>query len=479
MKNKEEPSAHSLRGNPSVQVDLHFPDDVGTETTGSPSRPGDTAAACAEQPALSDSTESLMQQVVDDANLEAAWKNVKRNRGAPGPDGITIANFPEWFRPRWPTIRQQLLDGTYRPDPVRRKTIDKPDGGKRLLGIPNLVDRLIQQAIVQVLTPVFDPHFSDSSHGFRPKRSAHGAAKQVRDTIRRGYRFAADIDLSKFFDRVQHDVLMARVARRVRDKLLLRLIARYLRAGVMVEGVLQPTDIGTPQGGPASPLLANILLDDLDKELERRGLPFVRYADDFAVFAKSRRAAERIMRSVGRYVAKQLRLVVNEEKSRVVASTEFEFLGFSFPKSRATINVALKSIRRLKQRIREITGRSRGISMERRLGELRPYVRGWMGYFGIASQLKLFDKLDQWIRRRIRMCYWKQWRRPKRRRAMLIRLGVPRRQAIRHARSRKGYWRMAKTIASGVGMTNAWLAEQGLLSMKTLWAQLAPLRRTA
>jgi len=265
-----------------VQVDLHFPDDAGTETTGSPSRPGDTAAACAEQPALSDSTESLMQQVVDDANLEAAWKNVKRNRGAPGPDGITIANFPEWFRPRWPTIRQQLLDGTYRPDPVRRKTIDKPDGGKRLLGIPNLVDRLIQQAIVQVLTPVFDPHFSDSSHGFRPKRSAHGAAKQVRDTIRRGYRFVADIDLSKFFDRVQHDVLMARVARRVRDKLLLRLIARYLRAGVMVEGVLQPTDIGTPQGGPASPLLANILLDDLDKELERRGLPFVRYADDCA-----------------------------------------------------------------------------------------------------------------------------------------------------------------------------------------------------
>lgn len=442
MKNKEEPSAHSLRGNPSVQVDLHSPDDAGTETTGSPSRPGDTAAACAEQPALSDPTESLMQQVVDDANLEAAWKNVKRNRGAPGPDGITIANFPEWFRPRWPTIRQQLLDGTYRPDPVRRKTIDKPDGGKRLLGIPNLVDRLIQQAIVQVLTPVFDPHFSDSSHGFRPKRSAHGAAKQVRDTIRRGYRFVADIDLSKFFDRVQHDVLMARVARRVRDKLLLRLIARYLRAGVMVEGVLQPTDIGTPQGGPASPLLANILLDDLDKELERRGLPFVRYADDFAVFATSRRAAERIMRSVGRYVA-------------------------------------LKSIRRLKQRIREITGRSRGISMERRLGELRRYVRGWMGYFGIASQLKLFDKLDQWIRRRIRMCYWKQWRRPKRRRAMLIRLGVPRRQAIRHARSRKGYWRMAKTIASGVGMTNAWLAEQGLLSMKTLWAQLAPLRRTA
>lgn len=269
---------------------------------------------------------------------------------------------------------------------------------------------------------------------------------------------------------------MARVARRIDDKLLLRLIGRYLRAGVMVEGVLQPTDVGAPQGGPLSPILSNILLDDLDKELERRGLPFVRYADDFAVFAKSQRAAERIMASVSRYLTDELRLVVNQEKSHVVASEEFEFLGFAFVKSRATINVAAKSVRKFKQRIRELTGRSWGVSMERRLSELRSYVRGWMGYFGLASQLKLFDKLDQWLRRRIRMCYWKQWRRPKRRRQMLIRLGVPRRQAIRHARSRKGYWHMAKTIASGVGLTNAWLAEQGLLSMKTLWAQLAPLR---
>jgi RNA-directed DNA polymerase len=213
--------------------------------------------------------------------------------------------------------------------------------------------------------------------------------------------------------------------------------------------------------------------------LERRGLPFVRYADDFAVFAKSQRAAKRIMSSVSRYSTDQLRLVVNQEKSRVVASAAFEFLGFAFVKSRAAINVATKSIHKFKQRIREITGRSRGISMERRLTELRSYVRGWRGYFGLASQLKLFDRLDQWIRRRIRMCYWKQWRRPKRRREMLIRLGVPRRQAIRHARSRKGYWHMAKTIASGVGLTNAWLAEQGLLSMKTLWAELAPLRGTA
>jgi RNA-directed DNA polymerase len=242
---------------------------------------------------------------------------------------------------------------------------------------------------------------------------------------------------------------------------------------------LQPIDVGTPQGGPASPLLANILLDDLDKELERRGLPFVRYADDFAVFAKSRRAAQRIMRSITRYLTEHLRLVVNEEKSQVVSCEQFEFLGFSFPKSRGNINVAPKSVERFKHRIKELTGRSWGVSMEHRLSRLRSYLRGWMGYFGLANQLKLFARLDGWIRRRIRMCYWKQWRRPKKRREMLIRLGVPCRQAIRHARSRKGHWHMSKTIASGVGLTNAWLAEQGLISIKTLWATLAPLRRTA
>lgn len=479
MKNKEEPSAHSRRRNPSRQVDLYRSGGDGHEPTGSPSRPGAHVVARAEQPALSDDFESLMDKVVEPANIEQAWKNVKRNRGAPGPDGVTIAEFPDWFRPQWPTIRQQLVDGTYQPSAVRRKTIAKPDGGQRLLGIPNIVDRLIQQAIVQVLTPIFDPYFSESSHGFRPRRSAHGAAKQVRATIRRGYRHAADIDLSKFFDRVQHDVLMTRVARRVRDKSLLRLIGRYLRAGVMVEGVMQPTEIGTPQGGPMSPLLANILLDDLDKELERRGYRFVRYADDFAIFAKSKRAASRVMQSITRFLTEHLRLVVNQKKSQVIGCEQFEFLGYSFPKSRGNINVASQSIHRFKQRIKELTSRSWGVSMDHRLSKLRSFLRGWMAYFGLANQLKLFAQLDGWIRRRLRMCYWKQWRRPKRRREMLIRLGVPRRQAIRHARSRKSYWHMAKTIASGVGLTNAWLADQGLLSLKTLWAELAPLRRTA
>ena len=428
MKNKEESSLGSSRGKPSAPA----------ETTGSLSRPGRTAPAPSEKPALSLFPESLLEAVVDPANMERAWKQVRANRGAPGPDGITLTAFPDWLRPRWPTIRQQLLDGTYRPQPVRRKTIAKPDGGERLLGIPNVLDRLIQQAILQVLTPVFDPGFSESSHGFRPRRSAHGAAKQVQRTIRRGYRFVVDMDLSKFFDRCQHDVLMSRVARKVRDPRLLTLIGRYLRAGVMVEGVLQASPEGTPQGGPASPFLANILLDDLDQELEQRGLPFVRYADDFVIFTRSRRAAERVFRSVNGYLTRHLRLVVNATKSRIVEADGIEYLGFVFRGQRATIHVSEKNQAKFRRRIRELTGRSQGISMERRMSELRSYLRGWIGYFGLAAQLKLFDKFDQWLRRRLRMCYWKRWRFARTRRRELIRLGVPRRQAIRHARSRKG-----------------------------------------
>jgi len=475
MKNKEEPSRDSKRGSHPSPASS----DANDQTTGSLSRPGRTASASCEKPALSLFPETMMEAVVDPANMERAWNQVRANRGAPGPDGITLAAFPKWVRPRWAVLRQQLLEGTYQPAPVRRKTIDKPGGGQRELGIPNVLDRLIQQAIQQVLTPVFDPSFSDSSHGFRPKRSAHGAAKQVQRTIRRGYRFVVDMDLSKFFDRVQHDVLMNRLARRVSDKRLLKLIGRYLRAGVMVEGILQPSPEGTPQGGPLSPLLANILLDDLDQELERRGLPFVRYADDFVIFTRSQRSAERVFAGVTRYLTKVLRLVVNLEKSRIVPSDGAEFLGFVFRGTRATINVSEKNVQRFKHRIRELTGRSRGISTDQRLAELRRYLQGWAGYSALAAQLKLFDHFDQWIRRRLRMCFWKRWRLVRTRIRNLLALGVPRRQAIRHGKSRKGPWHLAKSIASGVGLTNTWLQAQGLLALKSLWAKLAPLRRTA
>lgn len=474
MSNKEEPLVYSRRGGDSEYSERLHPTSRRTRSR------GHTAAASTKQPALSHFLECMMEAVVEPDNMTLAWKNVRANRGAPGPDGITLAEFEDYLRPRWPGIRQQLLDGTYKPSPVRRVEIDKPDGGTRQLGIPNVLDRVIQQAIVQVLTPLFDPDFSESSYGFRPKRSAHGAVKQVQRTIRQRYRFVVDMDLSKFFDRVQHDVLMNRVARKVRDKRVLRLIGRYLRAGVMVNGIFQPTTEGTPQGGPMSPLLANILLDDLDKELESRGLPFVRYADDFVIFTKSHRSAKRVFASVTRYLTDRLRLVVNQTKSRIVASNGVQFLGFVFRgRWRATIQVSDKSIHRFKHRIREITGRSRGISMGRRLSELRSYLRGWIGYYGLAAQLKLFNRFDQWIRRRIRMCYWKRWRHARTRSRNLTRLGVPRRQAIRHAKSRQAYWHMAKTIASGVGMTNAWLEEQGLIRLKALWAELAPIRRTA
>ena len=367
MKNEEEPLTDSLRGNPSA----YRPAAGSVETTGSLPRPGRTAAAPDKQPSSSLFPEMMMEAVVDSANMRRAWSQVRANRGAPGPDGISVSAFPAWLVPRWAAIRQQLLDGVYEPAPVRRKTIDKPDGGQRQLGMPNVLDRLIQQAIQQVLTPVFDPGFSESSHGFRPRRSAHGAAKQVQGTIRRGYRFVVDMGLSKFFDKVQHDVLMSRVARKVRDKRVLALIGRSLRAG-----------------------------------RSRRGLPFVRYADDFVIFTRSRRATERVFAGVNRYLTEVLRLVVNQEKSRIVSADGVEFLGFAFKGPKGMINVSEKNVQRFKRRIRELTGRSRGISMTQRLAEIRRYVQGWTGYFALAAQMGLFEKLDQWLRRRLRMCVW-------------------------------------------------------------------------
>ena len=359
-------------------------------------RPESTGPRAIDQPALDASpADALMEQIVEPANLERAWRRVKRNRGAPGPDGMTLRQFEPWARTNWPTIRQQLLDGTYRPAPVRRKSIQKEGGGERQLGIPNVLDRLIQQAIHQVLMPLFDPNFSESSYGFRPKRSAQGAVKQAQRTIRQGYQHVVDVDLSKFFDRVQHDVLMSRVSRRVHDARVLRLIGRYLRAGVMVEGVKQPTDQGSPQGGPLSPLLSNILLDDLDKELEHRGLKFVRYADDFMIFVKSSRSAHRVFASVARFLTETLKLVINEQKSCVRPAQGCEFLSFAFVSGRrATITVAPKKLKAFKRRIKELTGRSRGISMKRRLNDLRRYLRGWIGYFGLAQQLNEFSNLD-------------------------------------------------------------------------------------
>jgi len=426
---------------------------------------GDVAARWTITPALD---MNLMERIVDRTNLWQAWQRVKSNRGAPGSDGMSLEEFPEYARQQWSTIRQSLLEGTYQPLPVRRVVIPKPGGkGERLLGVPCVVDRVIQQAILQVLTPIFDPGFSESSYGSRPKRSAHGAIKQVKEYLKAGYRIAVDLDLEKFFDTVQHDVLMARVGRKVHDKVLLKLIGRYLRAGVMVDGIVQASEWGTPQGSPLSPLLANVLLDDLDKELEVRGHQFVRYMDDVVIFVKTMRAGKRVMASISRYLTETLRLRVNRQKSRVVNVHALEYLGFRFKGIR--VYWSEKAFEDFKHRLRGLTSRRWGVSMAYRLERINQYLRGWMGYFGISQFYGPIPELDGWLRRRIRMCYWKQWRRPRTRIQHLLALGTDKRQAILTGISRKGYWRLSKTLATHTGMTNEWLAKQGLLSIRDLW----------
>jgi len=419
------------------------------------------------QPALDT---HLMERVVEPANLQRAWQRVKANKGAPGIDRMTIDEGEAWLDAHGSTLREALLTGTYQPLALRRKAIPKKPTGERLLGIPAVIDRMVQQAIAQGLTPIFDPGFSASSFGFRPNRSAHGALRQVQTYVAQGYRIAVDLDLEKFFDQVVHDVLMVRVARQVDDKRVLSLIGRYLRAGVVVDGNIQPTEQGTPQGGPLSPLLSNILLDDLDKELERRGLRFARYADDLLILVRTQRAAERVKRSITRYLTGVLRLPVNETKSRVAPVQQCVFLGFTFYRG-TKLRAAEKALAEFQYRLTRLTSRSWGVSMEYRLRKLAQYLRGWMGYFGISDYYRPIPELDGWLRRRVRMCYWKQWRKPRTRIRNLLKLGTSRDHAILTGLSRKGYWHLARTLATQTGMTNTWLAEQGLLSIRDLWMQ--------
>ncbi|MEA4884676.1 MAG: group II intron reverse transcriptase/maturase, partial [Clostridia bacterium] len=369
-------------------------------------------------------------------------------------------------------LKQSLLSGTYRPSPVRRHEIPKPGGGVRLLGIPTALDRFIQQAVLQVLTPLFEPTFSEHSYGFRPGKSAHQAVEAARGYIEEGYGFVVDMDLSKFFDRVNHDIVMAKVARVVRDKRVLKLIRAFLEAGVMENGVCVRSEEGTPQGGPLSPLLANIMLNDLDWELEKRGHRFARYADDCNVYVKSRRAGERVMASVRRFVEGKLKLKVNEEKSAVDRPGKRKFLGFSFiGGSKPRIRVATKTRERFEERIREITSRSNGRSMASRIRELNSYLRGWMGYYRIARTPSVCQEMDQWIRRRLRMCLLKQWKRPKTVRRNLVALGIPDEWAQKISGSRKAYWRLANTPQVNKALGIAHLRNQGLLSLTDLYAQ--------
>jgi RNA-directed DNA polymerase len=408
----------------------------------------------------------LMEQVVERNNLLQALHRVERNKGAAGVDGMAVKSLRSYLLNNWPLVREELLNGTYRPLPVRRVEIPKPDGGIRLLGIPTVLDRLIQQALLQVLTPIFDPTFSPLSFGFRPGRSARDAVKTAQLFIRQGFRFVVDMDLEKFFDRVNHDILMAKLAKRISDKRVLRLIRRYLQAGILINGCKIASEEGTPQGGPLSPLLANIMLDDLDKELKKRGHRFVRYADDCNIYVKTKRSGERVLESVKDFVEKRLKLKVNEEKSAVDRPWKRKFLGFSFTHHHVSrLRLAPKTVKRFKDKIRELTSRRHSQSMQERIQKLNVYLKGWCGYFRIAETPSLFKVFDEWIRRRLRMCLLKQWKKPKTRTKNLVALGLPREWAGLIGCSRKGYWRLSNTPQMNKALGLAYWRSQGLVSL--------------
>jgi group II intron reverse transcriptase/maturase len=413
-------------------------------------------------------TSKLLEKVIDRNNLNLAYKRVKKNGGSHGVDGMKVEELLPHLKQHGDQIKQDLLEGKYRPQPVRRVEIPKPDGvGVRLLGVPTVIDRLLQQAIAQVLTPIFEKEFSDYSYGFRPGRSAHDAIKQAHAYINEGYTTVVDIDLEKFFDRVNHDKLMYLLSRRIKDKRLLRLIRRYLESGVMIGGLFSPSREGTPQGGPLSPMLSNVMLHELDMELEKRGHRFCRYADDCNIYVKSQRAGERVMTSISEFIEQQLKLKVNLNKSAVDHVTQRKFLGFSYYRWQGgyRIRVEAKSVKRLKDKLRLLTSRSKGWSMETRICRLNQVIRGWVNYFSLADMRKLCLRLDAWLRRRLRMCYWKQWKRIKTKHDNLVRLGIPSRKAWEHANTRKSYWHTANSYILACTLTNAYFGQMGFVGL--------------
>jgi RNA-directed DNA polymerase len=408
-----------------------------------------------------------MEEVVCRENMLAAYQRVVGNKGAPGVDGITVAGLASMLRERWQPIRSELLGDAYRPAPVLKVEIPKPGGkGMRMLGIPTVLDRLIQQALLQVLQPHFDPTFSDNSFGFRPGRSAHQALEKAREHIAAGHRWVVDMDLEKFFDRVNHDVLMSRLARRIEDKRILRLIRRYLRAGMMEDGLVSQRTEGTPQGGPLSPLLSNILLDELDKELERRRHRFVRYADDCNIYVRSRHAGERVLTSIERFLRDRLRLTVNREKSAVDRPWKRKFLGYTFTVHyQPKLKVASESVKRLKGRLREMLRRGRGRHLVDVIAELRPVLIGWVSYYRKSEVRITFEQLDQWLRRKLRAILWRQWKRPWTRAKTMIQRGLAPVRAWVSATNGRGPWWNAGASHMNQAVPTRYLSQLGLVNL--------------
>lgn len=416
-------------------------------------------------------TSSLLKRIVHKDNMNEAFKRVKKNKGSHGIDGLTIDELQSYLEENGRRLQQSLLDGTYEPLPVRRVEIPKDNGKKRQLGIPTVIDRVVQQAIAQVLGPIFEKTFSDNSYGFRPGRSAHDALKRCQKYMNEGYKWLIDIDLASYFDTVNHDKLIGLIYKEIKDIRVISLIRKYLNAGVMINGIVTTTDLGVPQGGNLSPLLSNIMLNELDKELTKRGLRFVRYADDCNIYVKSRRAAERVMKSITKFIECDLKLKVNTDKSKVDRPWRCKFLGYTFYHSKGDIKMRVheKSIKKLKDKLKNLTGRSKIGNIKATYEKIKQLIVGWINYFKLADMKALMSKIDEWLRRRIRMCYWKQWKKISAKFNNLKKLGIPKDKAWEFANTRKGYWRISNSPILATSITNARLEKAGLVSLLKIY----------